>query len=148
MSATARLGSSAASLFQFHSRFPCAALCPSSRAGISLRPRAHRASAAIAIRYRPGNGWLLPGRPAPPGSDSFLRIFPPGSGMTASAPAVNRGDGYCNNQEHLQEELRRIDLLIRAHTVRWRGTVGKYKPEQLWGMVHVTDAEIDAYLDS
>src|SRR5260370_37114440 len=60
-----------------------------------------------------------------------------------------RQDGaYQTSEEHLWEELRRIDLLIRAQTLRWRASIGKNKPEQLWGMVHVTDAEIDAYLES
>ncbi len=56
--------------------------------------------------------------------------------------------GYATSEEHLWDELRRIDLLVRAYTVRWRSTIGKYKPEHLWGMVHVSDAEIDAYLQS
>lgn len=53
---------------------------------------------------------------------------------------------YASSDEHLWEELRRIDLLIRAQTIRWRLTIAATKPEQLWGMVHVTDAEVDAYL--
>src|SRR5262249_53701076 len=55
---------------------------------------------------------------------------------------------YGSNDEHLWDELRRIDLLIRAQTVRWRLTIGASKPQHLWGMVHVTDAEVEAYLRS
>jgi AAA+ superfamily predicted ATPase len=53
---------------------------------------------------------------------------------------------YASSDEHLWEELRRVDYFIRAQTVRWRLTIGASKPPQLWGMVHVTDAEIDTYL--
>jgi AAA+ superfamily predicted ATPase len=55
---------------------------------------------------------------------------------------------YASGDEHLWDELRRIDLLIRAQTVRWRLTIAATKPEQLWGMVHVTDAEVETYLQA
>jgi hypothetical protein len=55
---------------------------------------------------------------------------------------------YASSDEHLHDELRRIDLLIRAQTIRWQTTIASTKPEQLWGMVHVTDAEVAAYLQS
>jgi AAA+ superfamily predicted ATPase len=55
---------------------------------------------------------------------------------------------YASSDEHLWEELRRVDLLIRAQTIRWRTTIASTKPEQLWGMVHVTDDEVDAYLQT
>ena len=57
-------------------------------------------------------------------------------------------NSYASSDEHLWEELRRIDLLVRAQTIRWRLTIAATKPEQLWGMVHVTDAEVEAYLQS
>ncbi len=53
---------------------------------------------------------------------------------------------YAHSQEHLADELARIDQLIRAQTVRWRLTVAAAKPEHLWGMVHVTDQEVETYL--
>ena len=53
---------------------------------------------------------------------------------------------YHDSGEHLWEELDRIDRLVRAQTLRWRLTIGASKPEHLWGMVHVTDDEVDAYL--
>jgi AAA+ superfamily predicted ATPase len=60
-------------------------------------------------------------------------------------PAANP---YTSSDEHLWDELRRIDQLVRAQTVRWRLTIGETKPDHLWGMVHVTDAEVEAYLRS
>jgi hypothetical protein len=55
---------------------------------------------------------------------------------------------YANSAEHLSDELCRIDHLIRAQTGRWKQTIATTKPSELWGMVHVTDAEIDSYLNS
>jgi SpoVK/Ycf46/Vps4 family AAA+-type ATPase len=68
---------------------------------------------------------------APP--DSTLRLPP---------------EAYAGNEEHLWDELRRIDQLIRAQTLRWRLTIGESKPSRLWGMIHVTDAEVESYLES
>lgn len=53
---------------------------------------------------------------------------------------------YADTKEHLSEELERIDLLIRAETLRWRAMIAAHKPEHLWGMLQVSDAEADAYL--
>jgi AAA+ superfamily predicted ATPase len=69
-------------------------------------------------------------------------LFPP-----LPAPELPAGP-YASSDEHLWDELRRIDQLVRAQTVRWRLTIGAGKPEHLWGMVHVTDAEVEAYLQS
>lgn len=55
---------------------------------------------------------------------------------------------YASSMEHLRDELARVDLLVRAQVVRWRSTLGTLKVEQMWGMLHVTDAEIDRYLDT
>jgi AAA+ superfamily predicted ATPase len=55
---------------------------------------------------------------------------------------------YRTSDEHLWDELRRIDQYVRAQTIRWRMTIGANKPEDLWGMVHVTDAEIASYLQA
>ncbi|MEV6304228.1 AAA family ATPase [Actinoplanes sp. NPDC051861] len=46
----------------------------------------------------------------------------------------------------LWTDLARVDALVRAHTVRWRATVGASKPARYWGMVLVTDDEIDGFL--
>lgn len=55
---------------------------------------------------------------------------------------------YRSNAEHLRDELARVDLLVRAQVIRWRLTLGATKPEQMWGMIHVTDAEIEKYLEA
>ena len=52
---------------------------------------------------------------------------------------------YATSGDHLRAELARTDLLIRAQVARWRMTIGASKPEKLWGMVHVSEAEIDQY---
>ncbi len=54
--------------------------------------------------------------------------------------------GYTSTREHLLDELARIDQLVRAQVVRWRLTLAETKPEQLWGMVHVTEHEVDAFM--
>lgn len=56
--------------------------------------------------------------------------------------------GYRSSDEHLWDELCRIEELVRAQTIRWRRTIGGAKPDHLWGMVHVTDDEVDSYLHS
>src|SRR5215472_9753931 len=64
-------------------------------------------------------------------------------------PKLNLSRGpYRNNGEHLHDELSRIDLLIRAQVLRWRQTIAASKPEDLWGMVHVSDEEVRKYLES
>jgi hypothetical protein len=56
--------------------------------------------------------------------------------------------GYSGTHEHLRDELARVDQLIRAQAVRWRHTLAESKPEHLWGMVHVTEREVDAFLEA
>src|SRR5262249_2891298 len=76
-------------------------------------------------------------------------------GSDASLPPTT-GDGevraydsaYTASYEHLCDEICRLDHLIRAQTRRWHHTIAAAKPPQSWGMVHVTDAEIEAYLTS
>jgi AAA+ superfamily predicted ATPase len=53
---------------------------------------------------------------------------------------------YRSSEEHLHEELHRIYELLRARTVVWRETIAETKPEQFWGLVNVTDAEIERFL--
>lgn len=53
-----------------------------------------------------------------------------------------------NRDEHLWAELERIDQLVRAATVRWRAMIAEHKDPRLWGMVHVGDDEVKAYLES
>lgn len=59
-------------------------------------------------------------------------------------PPANRP--YDSSDEHLWDELSLIDQLVRAQTVFWRLMLGQHKPPHLWGMLSVTEAEIDAYL--
>jgi hypothetical protein len=54
---------------------------------------------------------------------------------------------YSSSEEHLWDELCRVEHLVRAHTERWRLTLGENKPERLWGMLHVTAQEVQTYLD-
>ncbi|PYQ28898.1 MAG: hypothetical protein DMF56_14600 [Acidobacteria bacterium] len=53
---------------------------------------------------------------------------------------------YATSAAHLRDELARVDLLVRAQVVRWRRTIAAAKPPQLWGMMQVSDVEIDQYL--
>lgn len=55
---------------------------------------------------------------------------------------------YPDNAAHLRDELARVDLLVRAQVTRWRLTIGESKPEGLWGMIHVSEAEIDQYVST
>jgi len=68
--------------------------------------------------------------------------------MTAPGPLALSTGPYAGNAEHLRDELARIDLLVRAQVVRWRSTIGASKPERLWGMIHVSEAEIEQYLSA
>ncbi len=74
---------------------------------------------------------------------------PPQLKLPPSPPMPELTSGqYASSEQHLWDELRRIDQLVRAQTLRWRLTIGAAKPERRWGMVQVTDAEINAYLRS
>ncbi len=67
--------------------------------------------------------------------------------MKQPLPRVQLASGpYPTSGAHLRDELARVDLLIRAQVVQWQLTIGAHKPENLWGMVHVTEAEIAHYL--
>ena len=55
---------------------------------------------------------------------------------------------YSGSAELLRDELERIDHLVRARTVLWKSTLAADKPERLWGMIQVSDAEVDRYLSS
>jgi AAA+ superfamily predicted ATPase len=67
--------------------------------------------------------------------------------MRQPLPRVHLCTGaYGSSGAHLRDELARIDLLIRAQVVHWQMIIGAHKPENLWGMVHVTQAEIVHYL--
>src|ERR1043165_8201469 len=69
--------------------------------------------------------------------------------MTRTVPTVElrAPEPYRSNAEYLRDELARVDLLVRAQVIRWRLTLAATKPEQMWGMVHVNDVEIENYLN-
>src|SRR5262245_57388284 len=53
--------------------------------------------------------------------------------MGAEEARYLRQEGYASSEEHLWDELRRIDQLVRAQTVRWLYTIGQDKDERSWG---------------
>jgi ATPase family associated with various cellular activities (AAA) len=71
-----------------------------------------------------------------------------GEGQVSATERSMSVGPYVNSAEHLADELCRIDHLVRAQTERWKRTIAVSKSSELWGMVHVTDAEIDSYLNS
>lgn len=83
------------------------------------------------------------GDPAGIGEQPWQAPHPP-----AAAPPPEPLRGYHSSDEHLWDELCYVEQLVRAHTERWRRTLGENKPERLWGMIHVTAAEVQAYLDN
>lgn len=54
--------------------------------------------------------------------------------------------GYADHGEHLWHALERVDQLVRAHVIRWRAGLAAYKPSDWWGMLTVTEGEVDAFL--
>jgi hypothetical protein len=56
--------------------------------------------------------------------------------------------GYTSSREHLWDELRRADILVRGQVQRWRRGIGETKHERLWGMPNVSDAEVAGFLGS
>ncbi len=55
---------------------------------------------------------------------------------------------YQDSLAHLWDEVHRIDFLLRAQIMRWRMSIAANKPEEMWGLLHVTDAEIISYLQA
>jgi SpoVK/Ycf46/Vps4 family AAA+-type ATPase len=68
--------------------------------------------------------------------------------LPSPSPPALSAEPYTDSEEHLWDHLLRIDQLVRAQTIRWRLTIGTAKLEQWWGMVHVTEAEVNAYLQA
>jgi hypothetical protein len=67
--------------------------------------------------------------------------------VSPQSVTVSLVDGpYAASGAHLRDELARIDILVRAQVLRWRMTIAASKPEELWGMVHVSEAEVEQYL--
>ncbi len=81
--------------------------------------------------------------------DEPLLVGPQGEPQPPLPPPLDTPEGpYESSGEHLQDELARIDRLVRAHTLRWRSTLAAAKPSSMWGMIHVTDQEVEDYLRS
>lgn len=55
--------------------------------------------------------------------------------------------GPYGDAEHLRDELARVEQLVRARVATWRRQLDAAgKPAEHWGLVHVSDGEIAAYL--
>lgn len=61
-------------------------------------------------------------------------------------PEVALRGPYLQSIDHIYDELTRIELLVRAQVVRWRMSSGGVGQERDWGMVVVSQAEVDHYL--
>ena len=84
-------------------------------------------------------------------SSPFSAQVPPPSPPEPTAPqpsTPSAGDAYRDSEEHLWHALAWANALVCAQTLRWRHTIAASKSEQFWGMVHVTDAEVKAFLDA
>ena len=54
--------------------------------------------------------------------------------------------GYPDSASHLRDHLQRLHLMVKAQTIRWRVTIGEWKETKHWGMVHVDEPEVEAFL--
>jgi AAA+ superfamily predicted ATPase len=55
---------------------------------------------------------------------------------------------YESDGEHLWDELARVEHLVRARLVAWHRLLASTgKPPELWGLVHVSEEEVAAYLE-
>lgn len=55
---------------------------------------------------------------------------------------------YVRSIDHLYDELARIELLIRAQVIRWQSSDACAGSELDWGMVVVSRAEVERYLNA
>ena len=53
---------------------------------------------------------------------------------------------YATNLEHLYDELRRVELLVRAQVERWRRAVGEDRVDTEWGTGILDSREIERFL--
>src|SRR6267378_1734732 len=67
---------------------------------------------------------------------------------TMTIPEIALRGPYLQNIDHIHDELTRIELLVRAQVVRWRMSSAGLGPERDWGMVVVSQAEVDHFLKS
>lgn len=69
--------------------------------------------------------------------------------MVLISPANTELRGpYIRSLDHLYDEFARIELLVKAQVIAWRLSATCAGPETVWGMVLISDAEVDRYLDS
>src|SRR4051794_28790650 len=116
----------------------------------ALRPATRRCLMRARRRRRPAGSPPARRRPPPrrvprrPAARAPRRDRSPARGGWRGVSSLP----YVDDAGHLRDELRRIDALVRAQTVRWQATLASDKPPELWGMVTVTTAEVDRYLRS
>ena len=72
----------------------------------------------------------------------------PAPPLPPSEPPLPSAPPYTSSAEHLNDELSRADRFVKAQTLRWRTSIGQSKPENYWGMVHVTEAEVSAFVNA
>jgi AAA+ superfamily predicted ATPase len=61
-------------------------------------------------------------------------------------PALPPEEPYASSAEHLHDELRRIDYLVRARLEIWQDILAAHKPPEQLALPIITAREIDAYL--
>lgn len=67
---------------------------------------------------------------------------------TINLPEVVLNGPYVQSIDHVRDELARIEVLVRAQVLRWRDSAACLGSERDWGMVVVSQAEVDHYLNS
>ena len=55
---------------------------------------------------------------------------------------------YLRSIDHLYDEFARAELLVKAQVIRWRMSEAVAGPESNWGMILISEAEVDRYLES
>lgn len=55
-------------------------------------------------------------------------------------------DPYASSREHLNDELRRVEFLVRAQVERWRRAVGEQRVDTAWGTGILDTRELQRYL--
>jgi hypothetical protein len=67
---------------------------------------------------------------------------------TIPPPNIILRGPYQRSLDHVYDELARIELLVRAQVIRWRHSAACAGAEHNWGMVVVSNEEVDHYLNS
>lgn len=67
---------------------------------------------------------------------------------TTTLPEIALRGPYLESIDHVNHELIRIELLVRAQVVRWQMSAACAAQERDWGMVLVSHEEVDHYLNS